>query len=111
MLTEKEFLVVTNYTDQQAATMFAAMSWNKMLALRSEYTRALDRYAKTHKGKLGGIDQVQLDAIGAIARFDRLLRTYYINGNKKHSRFFGMPYAQAKKIMLGEYYALTKKHY
>jgi hypothetical protein len=110
-MTTKEFITYTQLTDTMAARVFATMSWNKMLEVRSDFCRALDAYSKKHKGTLGGIDQVQLDAIGAIARFDRLLRTYYYNNNKTHPRFYGMDISKAKGIILKDFHDLTKRKY
>jgi len=110
-MTITEFITYTQLTDQMAAKVFASMSWNKMLEVRSEFCKALDTYSKTHKGPIAGIDQVQLDAIGTIARFDRLLRTYYYNHNKNTPRFFGIDKHKAKQTMMTEFYDLTKRKY
>jgi hypothetical protein len=111
VLSDKEFILMTALTDHQAAVLFAGLSWNKMLELRSEYTRALDRYARKNKGSINGMDNTQLEAIGAIARFDRLLRTRYYNAMKNAPRFYGMDKKKAKGIILAEFYTLTRKKY
>lgn len=107
----QEFITMAQLTDNQAAKFFASMSWNKMLEIRSEFCKALDTYSKTHKGNISGIDQIQLDAIGAIGRFDRLLRTYYYNHNKNTPKYFGMSASVAKQKILKEFHDLTKRKY
>lgn len=110
-MTTKEFIMMAQLTDTLAAKMFAGLSWDKMLELRSEFCRALDTYSKTHKGKMNGVDQVQLDAIGAIARFDRLLRTYFFNVNKTHPQYYGVPVSTAKQRILKEYDAISRRKF
>lgn len=110
-MTTKEFVMMAQLTDQMAARMFAGLSWDKMLELRSEFCRALDTYSKKHKGTMSGVDQVQLDAIGAIARFDRLLRTYFYNMNRNHPRFHNMPVTKAKQIIIKEYDGISRRKF
>lgn len=110
-MTIKEFIMMSQLTDVLAAKLFAGLSWNKMLELRSEFTRAFDSYAKTHKGKLNGIDQTQMDALGAVARFDRLLRTYYYNTEKTHPKYHGLPASKAKAMIIKEYDGISRRQF
>ena len=110
-LSDKDFITLIAMNDHQTAVLFAGMSWNKMLELRSEFTRALDKYSKKHKGGINGMDKTQLEAIGTVARFDRLLRTRYYNAMKTHPRFYGMDKRKAKQVILEEFYAMTRNKY
>lgn len=111
VLSDKDFITLIAMNDHQTAELFAGMSWNKMLELRSEFTRALDRYSKKNKGNINGMDNTQLEAIGTVARFDRLLRTRYYNAMKNTPRFYGIDKKKAKQIILSEFYAMTRNKY
>lgn len=110
-LTESEFITLTMWTDAQVSDVLSKMSWNRMLELRSEYARALDKYSQKHKGSVNGMDATQIEALGMVGRIDRMLRTKYYNDMKNHPRFHGMTKHKAKEAILLEFRDLTKRKF